>query len=1517
MIGDLELTVLQAARGDRGFINAFAVTDQMVVATGGTSTTATVMASSNARRYELRTTPRGLGLRDALAVGDAVWVCGEYGQLAATRDHGETWRFVDVGTDLCLFGLALGTDGAIWCVGDNGFAARILGDKPARVDFGTTARLSAVYAVRDEICVLGFDGKLRRWADGKITELNTGTTKPLTAMACTKSAWIVTGDGGFIGRSPDGTWFSRVKVDSEVDLEGISTLRDGRVIVVGDRGTILVSADEGRTWTSVPNQLGLVHLWGVERFGGGALIGGDDGLVVKVAPPGDMTWADHVDVFGGPRDLDALFAAGPQGFIERSLSLYLAAIEEHVVDEEEDEGDADDDDEDDDDDDDDDDDADDDDDDDDGDEGDEPGEQEVDADDDERGLEASGGGRRSNDAGSESEVDEDGNPVDNEAFDTLAEPGDADDFADIYGVPMPPEAVAFWSKIENADKWSSFDEFRLDNDIRPDVGEKNLFELMVRRNQQAYLGTDLVEAFCGVFGIGSQGNGDTYHMEIYEWDGPRQVIHFDHETASFSGVFSDSLDSLVYLAAIVKAGDAHLISKDAYERGIHALRGKVSPTWHFSIDEKDANFVHLEPKRRESEFFFYRSRWICALLKNDGVTAIEDIPELFQAELNQIVPAEQLSARYEACEKFIPTALYATWRAYLFDEPELDRYLEIARAHGARLVRDAAKLIDDLRGGRNTLGTIKDVRAWLAEFRALDLDPRGEALRAERAAKKAQDDAKRTAEVTAQLASADRDTWADLAWKWIDDGVAHRALLAKLNEDDAETIVALDEAERAAVIPRIAANLSPELEAVLVGSVLRDDPLAGVVMKPDPDAGEEPKSEEPDDDGEDSPGWSAIDKALATLYPDQQPQHWGTILPFGLGGNDPLPGLSAYERSEPVPHWHFVTYGFTDLHHKETDDPEESGYGFELTLRIARAADDHEPPTWALNFLQNLGRYVFNSGNAFAPGHKMGLNGPIALDHDTRITAICFADDPELGEIESPFGAARFVQVVGITDDEYRLIQEWTTTGLVDILRKKLPVLVTDLGRASVLSDPEIAREVEQRVATEGSSEDLSFAGEMKLDIDDGRVKIELGALYAAALPRAMRGRLRHGRPYELRGRDYVLELQPSSSVGYKREENQLTLLITQGLAREIEVQLREAQAGTYDFEAWPALEIIVTPSFISSREGTVLEVKGVPDPARARALIDEENARRAAAPDDDDRENDDDDDDSDEPSTRPERVVAALKMSERALRLAPSDPDIQFTHAMLLVDGDSAGLAGKVDDLLVHLPAFAPATRINVAVRLGQRKHARFADAVDTVLATPLPDKVLSSTASPVGSATMLAFGDVAQELFGELGDAILEHAPDRMRRFVPLLPDDVDLLSQLAYKAIQHEQPDAAMALYDRVLSEPLPDEEPDRSNYLRALNNACVQAHAAKAYTAAVKIADGAQSVAHENPYIYHSAACAYAAVGDYAKALQQVKLAIEHDYDHVQKVEVDSDLGALLEWPEFKALFRDWHARQEGN
>src|SRR5438270_154612 len=146
MTADLVLSVLQASDDERGYVAGFAVTDQMIVALGGTSNRSpTVMASSDAKHFEPRETPRNLGLRDVLAVGDSIWACGEYGQLAVSRDHGGSWELLDTGTEGCLFALALGSDGAVWVVGEDGYAARVLGQKPRRIDLGTTTRFSSVY----------------------------------------------------------------------------------------------------------------------------------------------------------------------------------------------------------------------------------------------------------------------------------------------------------------------------------------------------------------------------------------------------------------------------------------------------------------------------------------------------------------------------------------------------------------------------------------------------------------------------------------------------------------------------------------------------------------------------------------------------------------------------------------------------------------------------------------------------------------------------------------------------------------------------------------------------------------------------------------------------------------------------------------------------------------------------------------------------------------------------------------------------------------------------------------------------------------------------------------------------------------------------------------------------------------------------------------------------------------------------------------------------------------------------
>ena len=102
--------------------------------------------------------------------------------------------------------------------------------------------------------------------------------------------------------------------------------------------------------------------------------------------------------------------------------------------------------------------------------------------------------------------------------------------------------------------------------------------------------------------------------------------------------------------------------------------------------------------------------------------------------------------------------------------------------------------------------------------------------------------------------------------------------------------------------------------------------------------------------------------------------------------------------------------------------------------------------------------------------------------------------------------------------------------------------------------------------------------------------------------------------------------------------------------------------------------------------------------------------------------------------------------------------------------------------------------------------------------------------------------------------------------------------------------------------------------RTALVMAWNNACIHAHALGDYRLAVELADGGQKFGARESYIYHSAACAYAAVGQIDRALEQVAQAIEHEYEHTEKMETDADLSPLQSDPRFAALFNEWRTRR---
>lgn len=306
--GKRVVTEVKEQDGDQGYLaELIVVDDKYIVAVGGTYNQPTVLVSSNGKDF-VRRKGLGSGLRAVVAWGGGLLEVGEYGLVATSGDLGKTWTKHESGTQVCLFGVTV-HGGRPWICGDEGYAGMFNGTACVPGDFALDEqRQSDVVSIGDKLYFLGYDGCVRViGADGsKQAEARVSEDNPLCALARTPSgALVLCGDNGFLARSDGGLAFTKITVehdDDEItdDLEAVAVLADGTVMVVGDNGTILLSTDDGRTWKKVedtPDDWN--HLWCILPFGSGALIGGDDGSVWKLALKGDKHWADRTDEFAG------------------------------------------------------------------------------------------------------------------------------------------------------------------------------------------------------------------------------------------------------------------------------------------------------------------------------------------------------------------------------------------------------------------------------------------------------------------------------------------------------------------------------------------------------------------------------------------------------------------------------------------------------------------------------------------------------------------------------------------------------------------------------------------------------------------------------------------------------------------------------------------------------------------------------------------------------------------------------------------------------------------------------------------------------------------------------------------------------------------------------------------------------------------------------------------------------------------------------------------------------------------
>ena len=129
-----------------------------------------------------------------------------------------------------------------------------------------------------------------------------------------------------------------------------------------------------------------------------------------------------------------------------------------------------------------------------------------------------------------------------------------------------------------------------------------------------------------------------------------------------------------------------------------------------------------------------------------------------------------------------------------------------------------------------------------------------------------------------------------------------------------------------------------------------------------------------------APGWDAITECFEKRYPDQKiPAHFGCYASYKPDEMGPLDGISVYNGGD---YFHFVTYGLSELYEKQNGNPERSGYGFELTLKLKK--EGLENPALEVrhicSLLQMIAGITVNNGHQFTPGQFLAMGQQRGLD---------------------------------------------------------------------------------------------------------------------------------------------------------------------------------------------------------------------------------------------------------------------------------------------------------------------------------------------------------------------------------------------------------------------------------------------------------------------------------------------------------------------------------------------------------
>jgi len=169
-------------------------------------------------------------------------------------------------------------------------------------------------------------------------------------------------------------------------------------------------------------------------------------------------------------------------------------------------------------------------------------------------------------------------------------------------------------------------------------------------------------------------------------------------------------------------------------------------------------------------------------------------------------------------------------------------------------------------------------------------------------------------------------------------------------------------------------------------------------------------------------GALSIENKLKEMYGELQPRFYSPQVMSFQGGDDVIDGVAIYNNNDFN---HLISYGMSHLYYNEDAVGQEfSKWGLEFTFRVKPYAEDgDDEPFWAIQLMNNLGRFIEETNVWFDEYQFLPLGGPIRAETKTDIVGLAFVKDVDLQEINTPHGKVIFLQLVGLDSEQLKRLE--------------------------------------------------------------------------------------------------------------------------------------------------------------------------------------------------------------------------------------------------------------------------------------------------------------------------------------------------------------------------------------------------------------------------------------------------------------------------------------------------------------